>query len=163
MTRQGVPWTDEEVEYLKERWESCQVTAKEIAAEMTERFGRSLSRNAIIGRSHRMNLQSKKPPPAKKPEPRVPKSLNLPEAPRPHAMTEDGVPIRAELWMPPRPIEGVTIMELENDMCRWPMSNDTWNMIYCGCRGCDVTAGRSYCGPHQKVAFGHSYWSSAAA
>jgi GcrA cell cycle regulator len=58
-------WTDERIERLKELW-SQGVTASQIADELG-----GVSRNAVIGKAHRLGLQSR-PSPVKANEPEAP-------------------------------------------------------------------------------------------
>lgn len=77
-------WTDERIDQLKAMWEKG-LTASQIADELG-----GVSRNAVIGKAHRLGLQSrpspvkaneaqKKAAPARKPAPAAPEA----EAPRP--------------------------------------------------------------------------------
>ena len=49
-------WTDERIELLKKLWEEG-MTASQIAEELGE-----VSRNAVIGKAHRLGLQSRPSP-----------------------------------------------------------------------------------------------------
>ena len=69
-------WTDERIERLKELW-SQGVTASQIAEELG-----GVSRNAVIGKAHRLGLQSR-PSPVKPNEPDAPAPAA--EKPRPAA------------------------------------------------------------------------------
>ena len=64
-------WTDERIETLKKMWEAGQ-TASQIAEELG-----GVSRNAVIGKAHRLELQAR-PSPVKPNEPAAP-----PPAPEP--------------------------------------------------------------------------------
>ncbi|HEY9554211.1 GcrA family cell cycle regulator, partial [Allosphingosinicella sp.] len=59
-------WTDERIDRLKEYW-SKGMTASQIADELG-----GVSRNAVIGKAHRLGLQSR-PSPVKPNEPAQPK------------------------------------------------------------------------------------------
>ncbi len=67
-------WTDERIEQLKELW-SKGMTASQIADELG-----GVSRNAVIGKAHRLGLQSR-PSPVKPNEPASPKTRAKPAAP----------------------------------------------------------------------------------
>lgn len=58
-------WTDERIDRLKQMWESG-MTASQIAEALT-----GVSRNAVIGKAHRLGLQSR-PSPVKAGEPAAP-------------------------------------------------------------------------------------------
>jgi GcrA cell cycle regulator len=66
-------WTDERIEHLKTMWERG-MTASQIADELG-----GVSRNAVIGKAHRLGLQSR-PSPVKAVEP-APKAAPEPRAP----------------------------------------------------------------------------------
>jgi GcrA cell cycle regulator len=66
-------WTDERIEHLKTMWERG-MTASQIADELG-----GVSRNAVIGKAHRLGLQSR-PSPVKSVEP-APKASSEPRAP----------------------------------------------------------------------------------
>jgi GcrA cell cycle regulator len=66
-------WTDERIEHLKTMWERG-MTASQIADELG-----GVSRNAVIGKAHRLGLQSR-PSPVKAVEP-APKASPEPRAP----------------------------------------------------------------------------------
>jgi GcrA cell cycle regulator len=101
-------WTDERIEKLKQLW-SNGMTASQIAEELG-----GVSRNAVIGKAHRLDLQSR-PSPVKandgdaavvKPEPRK----TLPPKPRPVAPPPVQAPVSTKpmvvnpsIPMPPRP------------------------------------------------------------
>lgn len=101
-------WTDERIERLRELWTKG-MTASQIAEDLG-----GVSRNAVIGKAHRLDLQSRPSPvkandaaPAPKAEPRkiaLPKSRPTPvpvaAAPPPPRPTG---PVNAPIPMPPRP------------------------------------------------------------
>ncbi len=58
-------WTDERIETLKTMWEAGQT-----ASQIAEALG-GVSRNAVIGKAHRLDLQSR-PSPVKPNEPAAP-------------------------------------------------------------------------------------------
>lgn len=66
-------WTEERIDTLKKMWDSG-LTATQIAEELG-----GVSRNAVIGKAHRLGLQSR-PSPVK---PNEPKAEAAPAAPRP--------------------------------------------------------------------------------
>ncbi|WP_022683276.1 GcrA family cell cycle regulator [Sphingobium bisphenolivorans] len=101
-------WTDERIDQLKAMWERG-LTASQIADELG-----GVSRNAVIGKAHRLGLQSRPspvkanevpkkapPPPARKPlvEAEAPK----PAAPAPHVSHAAPTPARAPAPAVPAP------------------------------------------------------------
>ena len=103
-------WTDERIDQLKAMWEKG-LTASQIADELG-----GVSRNAVIGKAHRLGLQSRPSPvkanelpkkaaaPVRKPAPAAPEA----EAPRPAAVPTQHsapTPIRAATPAPaPAPV-----------------------------------------------------------
>ncbi|MEJ7935240.1 GcrA family cell cycle regulator [Sphingobium sp. AN558] len=93
-------WTDERIDQLKAMWEKG-LTASQIAEELG-----GVSRNAVIGKAHRLGLQSRPSPvkaneaPKKAVPPRKPAAVATPEpeAPRPAATpvsAPEPAPVRA--------------------------------------------------------------------
>ncbi len=91
-------WTDERIDQLKAMWERG-LTASQIADELG-----GVSRNAVIGKAHRLGLQSrpspvkaneapKKAAPARKPAPVT--TAPVVEAPKPAAAPVAEAPVRA--------------------------------------------------------------------
>lgn len=72
-------WTDERIEQLRSMWEKG-LTASQIADELG-----GVSRNAVIGKAHRLGLKSR-PSPVKATE-KVAKPAKAPASPRPAAPT----------------------------------------------------------------------------
>ena len=84
-------WTDERIDTLRRMWEAGQ-TASQIAEELG-----GVSRNAVIGKAHRLGLQSR-PSPVKPNDPAAVKAAAAPPAPKPAAPA-----LAAPLAAPPRP------------------------------------------------------------
>lgn len=84
-------WTDERIDTLRRMWEAGQ-TASQIAEELG-----GVSRNAVIGKAHRLGLQSR-PSPVKPNEPAPAKAAAAPPAPKPAAPVA-----AAPAPVPPRP------------------------------------------------------------
>jgi GcrA cell cycle regulator len=73
MKEQPMSWTDERIDRLKELWTNG-MTASQIADELG-----GVSRNAVIGKAHRLGLQAR-PSPVKPNEDTVPRSKAKPAA-----------------------------------------------------------------------------------
>ncbi len=87
-------WTDERIDALKKMWEAGQ-TASQIAEELG-----GVSRNAVIGKAHRLGLQSR-PSPVKANEP----GADPAPAPAPAPAKKAPAPVEAA---PPRPAPAPT-------------------------------------------------------
>lgn len=155
-------WTEERVEQLRKLWLDG-LSASQIAAELAH----GITRNAVIGKVHRLGLSGRvKAPGVATPSsaPR-PKQQARPSPPRPIAPIIRG---NTALAIKPRPApqpverpyedvvipisERVTIMELREAMCRWPLGDPTNpDFRFCGTR--TTEGGGPYCGPHSRVAY----------
>lgn len=89
-------WTDERIATLKKMWEGG-ATASEIATELG-----GVSRNAVIGKAHRLGLKARPSPvkanekkKAAAPAPRKPAAAPPPAAPRPAEPAERAAPVEA--------------------------------------------------------------------
>jgi GcrA cell cycle regulator len=159
MVDAGGTWTDERVELLKKLW-SDGLSASQIAAQMG-----GVTRNAVIGKVHRLGLsgRGKTSSPAA-PRPRKPRPAH-PVVPRPslRGNTALAAAIALRPVIQPRPdiipeedvvvpmSERVTIMELRDSMCRWPLGDPTTpEFRFCG--GKAIT-GLPYCPYHGRIAY----------
>ncbi|MBB3021678.1 GcrA cell cycle regulator [Microvirga lupini] len=160
----GATWTDERVELLKKLWTDG-LSASQIAAELG-----NVTRNAVIGKVHRLGLSGRAKdakPAASTATARPRKATRAPSAPaplppQPHpnnvvvapialqpVTQEPSVYIEDDLAVPVS--ERVTIMDLRESMCRWPMGDPTKpEFRFCGARS---ITGLPYCTHHARVAY----------
>jgi len=160
MTDAGVTWTDERIELLKKLW-SEGFSASQIATEIG-----SVTRNAVIGKVHRLGLSGRGKAKAAAPQ-RPRKATRAPSAPAPLAQAERRPEAVAEPTPQPPVAEAevedlheeiavpmserVTIMDLRESMCRWPMGDPTKpEFRFCGAR---AVTGLPYCSHHARVAY----------
>jgi len=161
-------WTDERVELLKKLW-SDGLSASQIAAELG-----NVTRNAVIGKVHRLGLSGRAKSAAQPAAPRnaaprkaPPRSPSHPMA-NPAAHATRGAHALAPAFAPAVEIEAeaaplpsedvvipfserVTIMELREYMCRWPMGDPTSpDFRFCGARS---QTGLPYCSYHSRIAY----------
>ena len=156
-------WTDERVELLSKLWLDGR-SASQIAAEL----GASITRNAVIGKVHRLGLAGRpKPaaPLAARPKPRlVSRSADERGSGEPlYTAVVTPLPVAAKTYVAPVQqspkaevvipfSERVTIMDLRESSCRWPMGDPTSAEF----RFCGVRTGPSsgpYCAAHSLMAF----------
>jgi GcrA cell cycle regulator len=154
-------WTEERVELLRKLWLEG-LSASQIAAELSH----GITRNAVIGKVHRLGLSGRvKSPGAASTTPRPKAAAPRPAAPpRPIApvvvgatalamkpMAAPVVVARPEAVVVPIS-ERVTIMELREAMCRWPLGDPTNpDFRFCGARTSE--AGAPYCVAHAQLAY----------
>lgn len=96
-------WTDERIERLKEMW-SRGMTASQIADELG-----ATSRNAVIGKAHRLGLQAR-PSPVKSNEPAAPEAEAAPAEAEVDVLATTALDVEGE---PPFDLEDELIPEAE--------------------------------------------------
>jgi GcrA cell cycle regulator len=157
----GATWTDERVELLKKLWTDG-LSASQIAGELG-----NVTRNAVIGKVHRLGLSGRAKDKAASAAPQRPRkaartpSAPAPIAPQPHinvvsapiplqpVMEESEVLAEDDMAVPAS--ERVTIMDLRESMCRWPMGDPTKpEFRFCGARS---ITGLPYCTHHARIAY----------
>ena len=150
-------WTEERVEILTSLWKEG-LSAAEIAKVLG-----GVTRNAVIGKVHRLRLSGRAPAhgtPRKKAE-RKPKKTPLQRpvtqgatalkakveaAPAPQAK-----PAVASLVKTPQKGRITNIMELTRSTCRWPIGDPgEEDFAYCGCQ---ASTGSPYCEAHARMAY----------
>jgi GcrA cell cycle regulator len=163
-------WSDERVELLKKLWTDG-LSASQIAAEMG-----GVTRNAVIGKVHRLGLsgraKSTTSTVARQPVRKPSSPHRLSSRPTQHrGASGGGTQGNAALKMDASPqaspdaapqaapvenvvvpmSERVTIMELRESMCRWPMGDPTTpDFRYCGAKS---DGSSPYCTYHCKIAY----------
>jgi GcrA cell cycle regulator len=152
-------WTDERVELLRKLW-SEGLSASQVAAEL----GAGITRNAVIGKIHRLGLAERAKTVVSS-RPRVAKAPRQPSPPRvgggvsgnvalayaPPALAVARVrPVEEEVVIPMS--ERVTLMELRESVCRWPLGDPTTpEFRFCG--GPSPIGGGPYCAYHARIAY----------
>ncbi len=146
----GADWSDRTVAQLRYLWIEGHTTA-----EIGRRLG--LSKNAIIGKAHRLDLPGRKSPIKRGIElsgrsitrpPRVPK---LGEVTGAEASTEPTVAPPQHLLMAAPPTTMGMLPQLSAERCCWPLGHPKT----AGFRFCDhpVVAGKPYCAEHVRSAY----------
>ena len=129
-------WSDERVDILKKLWGEGKT-----AAEIAKQLGEGVTRNAVIGKAHRLKLSSRVSPIQQNTK----KKKSADSAPRP-------VVKRApQPRMPEFKGKEVSLGDLTEKMCRWP-SGDPQSEDFSFC-GCDVVEGLPYCATHAQLAY----------
>lgn len=172
MTETVPSWSDERVDLLRRLWQEG-LSASRIATQLG-----GVSRNAVIGKIHRLGLSGRGAKGAEAPEGDLPRKparaaeapVAVAEASAPAAAVQDAGTI---VTLPPAPAQTpppevtasvarlepvalavsrrVTIMDLRESMCRWPLGDPTApDFHYCGDR---AITGLPYCPGHAQVAY----------
>lgn len=153
-------WTDERVELLRKLW-SEGLSASRVAAAL----GPDITRNAVIGKIHRLGL-AERAKTATQPRPRAQRAQQqqrpaVPQSPRGVVIGNVALALAPQTIIAPRaeprdvviPIsERVTIMDLRESMCRWPMGDPTTpEFRFCGAKS-PIGQG-PYCANHAQIAY----------
>lgn len=140
-------WNDERVELLKKLW-----GAGKTAAEIAQQLGDNITRNAVIGKAHRLGLSGRASPIQRKSK----KTQENTPSPKPRAGTAahaEQVRLRKKA-NEPRPDGGVGLPDLKDRMCHWPIGDPKKSGFhFCGCRS---VPGVPYCADHAAVAYQNS-------
>ncbi|CAO4177767.1 GcrA family cell cycle regulator [Methylorubrum populi] len=166
MTEAVPSWTDERVDLLRRLWDDG-LSASQIALQIG-----GVSRNAVIGKVHRLGLSGRVKPigpsaaQGRRKEELAPTEVALesvvvieePTLPEPPAIIAHRP--APDFPKPPQALpepvalavsERVTIMDLRDSMCRWPMGDPTSpEFRFCGGR---AITGLPYCTTHAQIAY----------
>ena len=149
-------WTDERVEQLKKLW-SEGLSASQIAKQLG-----GVTRNAVIGKVHRLGLSGRATPsrPARRTvKPSRPRTAT-PAATAPAARAAAVHPAATAAPAPtPAPVEPAvlpsgefaTVLTLRDSMCKWPIGDPAQaEFRFCGRK---TTGGNAYCEAHSSMAY----------
>ena len=144
-------WTEERVELLKKLWADG-LSASQIAAELG-----GITRNAVIGKVHRLGLSGRaKSPSSSVPRQRKPRSSSMIRVPRAHirgntALAYDYV-AEPEPELIEIPVEQrKNLLQLTEATCHWPVGDPgSTDFFFCGGQS---NEGSPYCNFHSRVAY----------
>jgi GcrA cell cycle regulator len=159
-------WTDERIEQLKKLWGDG-LSASQIASELG-----NVTRNAVIGKVHRLGLagrakstaiqpqRQRKAAPPPRVAPATPVRVLSPTLVRGAvALKQEAILVAEAETMPALRMEDVvvamsrrvSIMELKEGVCRFPLGDPMQpDFVYCGA---DCHVGTPYCGFHSRIAY----------
>lgn len=137
-------WTEDRIATLRQLW-----GAGKTAAEIAEQLGGGVTRNAVIGKAHRLGLSGRASPihsktvsQAKAAESN--KGNNVVTAPRRPKLTDETSHVLPEG-------KGVSLMDLNEKTCRWPCGDPKKaGFKFCGDSS---LPGLPYCGEHAAIAY----------
>lgn len=144
-------WTDERVELLKKLWADG-LSASQIAAELG-----GITRNAVIGKVHRLGLSGRaKSPSSSAPRPRKTRSSgHMLRVSRPVMRGNTALAYDYEAEPEPELVEipmeqRKTLLQLSEKTCRWPVGDPgSTEFFFCGGESNDSP----YCSYHSRVAY----------
>lgn len=140
-------WTEDRVGALTKLWLEGQS-----ASQIAKQLGGGVTRNAVIGKVHRLGLSGRATPsqPARTTlrTPRPPRPVQQPSAPRrieaAHPRPSAPAPVTPELP------GTATVLTLGAHMCKWPIGDPTSRgFTFCGRRSIEGV----YCVEHARVAY----------
>jgi GcrA cell cycle regulator len=147
-------WTNENVEILKRLVEDGLSSG-----QISRRIGNQFSRNAIIGKCHRVGFQLRGKPVATVRNPKAPKPKAIKMAPVlarkrvDSALPGTGFRAADQIIVAPE-MRQLTIVELRPTTCRWPLGDPrTPDFRYCGAGGASMTGGHPYCPYHHSLSY----------
>jgi len=155
-------WTEERVSRLTKLWADG-LSASQVAADLG-----GVTRNAVIGKIHRLGLSGRAKPAASAAS-RIKRQTRgntgyaatrtTRAAPRTRGATALKMDVDAEIRFTPKPVEDVvipisrklTLMQLSEKTCKWPTGDPQRpNFSFCGHNSKEATP---YCEFHAKLAF----------
>jgi GcrA cell cycle regulator len=158
--RKDMSWTDERVELLKKPWADG-LSASQIAAELG-----GITRNAVIGKVHRLGLSGRaKAPSSATPRPRKPRApshvlrMGRPAMRGNTALARHALAVyELEPEAEPEPLENIipigqrcSLLELSDAKCRWPIGDPgTSDFFFCGGKPIGELP---YCAYHARMAY----------
>ena len=151
MEKSLMSWTDERVEQLKKLWADG-LSASQIAAELG-----GITRNAVIGKVHRLGLSGRaKSPSSSVPRARKPRSSGLLRVSRPSMRGNTALAYEYDVEPEPElidiPVEQrKSLLELTDKTCRWPVGDPGGGEFYF-CGGETVNE-LPYCIHHSRIAY----------
>jgi len=136
-------WTKEKAKLLIDMW-SRGMSAAQIAKEL------SMTRNAVIGKAHRLGLSRKTKAKAWPERP-------LPKPPVPRRRIQTAAERRHEAELARKSAEtplpdslNISLMDLTDESCRWPYGDPRNGVVYCGR---SILPGSPYCLQHTMMAY----------
>lgn len=146
-------WTDERVETLKKLWGEG-LSASQIAQKLG-----GVTRNAVIGKVHRLGLSGRATP--SRPVRRPVKTTPRPKRPQTQTVSRPAAQpaVAREAAPKPAPIEAqklpsgeyATVLTLSHSICKWPIGDpDSPEFRFCGRKS---ETGSPYCSAHRQMAY----------
>lgn len=121
-------WTEERVELLTQLWGQGKT-----AAEIAKLLGEGVTRNAVIGKAHRLKLSNRASP--------IQQNDNV----------KPKEPVKKTVKAKKKSTKGVKLADLKERMCHWPIGDPKdKNFHFCGCPS---APGMPYCEEHAKIAY----------
>ena len=131
-------WTDERVDKLKKLW------AEGLSASQIARALGDVTRNAVIGKVHRLGLSGR----ATTTRVDRPRTVAVRRPPRPRLIVPQAETVE-EAKLPTG--EFATVMTVKEGMCKWPIGDPSSDEFhFCGN---PTSGGLPYCAAHARMAY----------
>lgn len=152
-------WTESHTRQLVEMWQEGH-SCSQIAAAI----GGGLSRNAVIGKIHRMKLnagravRSPMPRAPKPPRQRAPRQSRKPKVAKPRSAYAPAGPddagandvvLKSAAWKPLPGTVPVALVDLQKGQCKWPIGDPRERDF--GFCGCEAVPAKPYCPAHGRL------------
>lgn len=144
-------WTEERVSLLRKLW-----TEGLSASQIAKQLG-GVTRNAVIGKVHRLGLAGRATPsrPARRPVRAArPRPISGPSAPRLRTAIPGGLPAVSVPQLEPLVLESgktATVLTLNDRMCKFPIGDPPdADFAFCGRDAC---GNGPYCNDHARLAY----------
>jgi GcrA cell cycle regulator len=144
----GVAWTNEQDDLLRRCLEE-KMTHGEAVQRINETFQTSYTRNASIGRAHRLDIDSLITASIAASRPRAPRVVK-PTGPRIRPRSSERVTPLPKMRCVEIEPRHLAVTELEFGDCRYPYGGDIKGepITFCGCQALE---GKAYCAPHYAL------------
>ncbi len=163
VSHRGDVWSDERTDLLKKLWTDG-LSASQIAGELG-----GITRNAVIGKVHRLGLSGRAKSPSSAPRVRKPRTHMMRARAQTTVRGNTALALAFEMEQEPEPelIENIipvgqrrTLLELSADTCRWPIGDPaSAEFFFCGGKPLPGYIGEGtgskipYCSYHCRVAY----------
>jgi len=141
-------WTEDRVETLKKLWAEG-LSASQIAQKLG-----GVTRNAVIGKVHRLGLSGRATPsrPVRRPVKAATRVKRAPARAQTPQTARESAPKPAPIEAQPLPNgEFASVLTLTNHICKWPIGDpDDSEFRFCGRK---AESGSPYCEAHQQLAY----------
>ena len=146
MSAPALTWTDDRVEVLSKLWRDG-LSASQIARDL----GHGITRNAVIGKVHRLGLTGRAAPHvpgAGRADQRRERRVRLPPRTQPVRALSPSLAVAPERGLPATGLASVA--SVRRGQCRWPLG-EPGSDDFCLC-GRPAVRG-AYCAPHGALAY----------
>jgi len=149
-------WSDDRVEQLKKLWEGG-LSASQIAAELG-----NVTRNAVIGKVHRLGLsgRAKSPATAAPRQRKARPAQQMMRVARPVSRGNTALAHAFDMELEPDPVtydnvvpmsQRLSLLELNEATCHWPVGDPSSpDFFFCGGK---ALTGLPYCAQHSRLAY----------